>query len=280
MPDYEYEEDIIGAEEESYEEAFKKRYPERRPFGEAVKESGRTIGGGISRAAGRVESEARAVGREIKEGTEEPRRWLGEVPGKEKGRKAPRWIRPLTGTAKLLSEREELGKGGKPKRGKPRWARMASGAVEALGQPKEKKMALLFGRAPKELYDVSPGTVPAARALMPGMTPAGALHGQMAGAGGMIPAGAAHNVSLQGLRELVMPPNLRPAEQAAFAEIHRNGDVDTRKNVTTDLRQLGFSSREADGAITSLERKGHIEKTGMRQDGSPEFQITITVGGR
>ncbi|KKK48121.1 hypothetical protein LCGC14_3148310, partial [marine sediment metagenome] len=140
------------------------------------------------------------------------------------------------------------------------------------GQPKKKSDYLLFGSPSKDIYDVSPRTIAAARALMPGMTPAGALHGQMAGAGGMIPAGQMHQTDLSGLRELTKL-GAPPVVKDVYTEIQANGDRDSHRNVVNDMVQLGHSSGEASQAIRDLEGAKFITKDGTKEQGSPVYII-------
>lgn len=49
-------------------------------------------------------------------------------------------------------------------------------------------------------------------------------------------------------------------EQAVFAEVRSNNDVDTLEHIKSELAKLGYSKTQVEVAVRSLERKGFIEK--------------------
>ena len=65
-------------------------------------------------------------------------------------------------------------------------------------------------------------------------------------------------------------------DQAVYAEIHANGDIDTPSNVRRKVSQLGFSRSEIDTALKRLREAGFITSSGRKHEGETELMI---VGG-
>lgn len=207
-----------------------------------------------------------------------PRRWkkfIGEA-AKESlegaGKEAGTARTAVERMGKWLGKREELTTKGKPKQGKTRIHRLgegashfAAGALKSViptpsGLSMDDKIALYFGKGSAAKTGTTVATNPFAQ-----------LEARMATGPNL--AGMMHRTDLSALRAAGAPPVV----QDVYQEIVANGDVDTRRNVVDDMLRLGHSAKDANKAITALERTGYIERTGLKQNGSPEYQITITV---
>jgi len=120
-----------------------------------------------------------------------------------------------------------------------------------------------------------------------------------------VPAGGAHRPQLGMLRSAGTPPpstrikvpfrdierleglgtamgRLRKLEefpavdQAVYAEIRANGDIDTPSHVRREVGQLGFSRKEIDTSLKRLRDLGLVVPTGMVSNGEKELMV---VGG-
>ena len=76
------------------------------------------------------------------------------------------------------------------------------------------------------------------------------------------------------LRELERFPSV---DQAVYAEIHANGDIDTPSHVRREVGQLGFSRSEIDIALKRLREAGLVTPSGRVHEGETELMI---VGGQ
>lgn len=260
--------------------------PREKPYGrgergasvpdywEATTYAAEKVGEGFGRAAEGVGRVFGKAGQKIGEGSE----WLFSPREAGKGR-WPRIAKPVIGSLKYLATREgeeripgesdadykarilakRRGRGHKP--GKTRFERVSRGVAKAFAPnwTEEYKRQMYFGRPSIE-------SIPTVS-----NNPFAQLQQRMATGPNL--AGMMHRTDLSALRAAGAPPIV----QDVYQEIKANGDVDTRKNVVDDMVRMGYSSAEAGKAVTALERAGYIEKTGLRQNGSPEYRITISV---
>jgi len=75
------------------------------------------------------------------------------------------------------------------------------------------------------------------------------------------------------LRQYTMPSGTSKLEQAVFAEIKSNGDVDTLEHIKTELARLGYQRSSVERAVRSLEQKGFVEKQKLLPSGVSEYVV-------
>lgn len=62
-------------------------------------------------------------------------------------------------------------------------------------------------------------------------------------------------------------------EQAVFAEIKANNDVDTLEHIKAELTKLGYQRGDVEQAVRSLEQKGFVEKQKLLPGGQAEYVV-------
>lgn len=75
------------------------------------------------------------------------------------------------------------------------------------------------------------------------------------------------------LRQFALPSGSSRLEQAVFAEIRSNHDVDTMEHIKDELVKLGYGRPQIEQAVRSLEHKGFVEKQRQLPGGLVEYVV-------
>lgn len=75
------------------------------------------------------------------------------------------------------------------------------------------------------------------------------------------------------LRQFTLPSGTSKLEQAVFAEIRSNHDVDTLEHIRSELSKLGYGRAQVEQAMRALEGKGFIERQKLLPGRPPEYVV-------